>query len=491
MDWRFRCTPAPAADGARTLETDFDDEDDSDRPRSVYLERRPDVRDADDDEDDDKKNPGPWMVQADEPHQKAEDPMGVQRPTDRDDGSDASELGEMLSELHEARLVTSPGRPKEVLLSDDPPHAGTHHHLPDQEHDDRAARYPEWNYRTGRYREAGATVQTLPTEPGSQSWVDCTLEEHRSMLQLIRRRFEMLQARRVVLRRQLDGEEIDFDTCVDAIADLRARRLTCPSGCTSGCRPAERSLAIMLLVDVSGSTDGWVSSMRRVIDVEREALLLVCIALREMGEPYAVHGILRARTAVTSRCRRDQGLRRNVRQRRCDPDRLAGTGTVHARRCGDPPCDGDADAATGKRPAAAAALGRQAQRHRRIRRAVRRRGHAPGSDRGAPAGPRTVLPDHRPTGRRLPAARIRRQPVRDAAKARNCCRPCCSTGCAGCWLQGRRAGGAVLSGNPRIALSSTGLTMSESDITRLIIDSPYKSPACGAPIWIFFMLPPD
>ncbi len=278
--------PAPAS-VARTAEADLEDDADSDRPRSVYLERRPDVRDADDEEDDDKKDPGPWMVQADEPHQKAEDPMGVQRPTDRDDGSDASELGEMLSELNEARLVTSPGRPKEVLLSDDPPETGTHHHIPEGEHDEHAVRYPEWNYRTGRYREAGVTVRTLPPEPGSQSWVDRTLDEHRSMLQLIRRRFEMLHARRVVLRRQMDGEEIDFDTCVNALADLKAGTHM-PEGLYQRCRPAERNLAIMLLIDASGSTDGWVSSTRRIIDVEREALLLVCIALKEMGEPYAV-----------------------------------------------------------------------------------------------------------------------------------------------------------------------------------------------------------
>ena len=44
----------------------------------------------------------------------------------------------------------------------------------------------------------------------------------------------------------------------------------------------------MLLIDVSGSTDGWISANRRVIDVEREALLLVCIALEGMGEPYSV-----------------------------------------------------------------------------------------------------------------------------------------------------------------------------------------------------------
>jgi nitric oxide reductase NorD protein len=47
-------------------------------------------------------------------------------------------------------------------------------------------------------------------------------------------------------------------------------------------------MAIMLLVDASGSTDGWIAANRRIIDVEREALLLVCIALQSMGEPYAV-----------------------------------------------------------------------------------------------------------------------------------------------------------------------------------------------------------
>ena len=49
-----------------------------------------------------------------------------------------------------------------------------------------------------------------------------------------------------------------------------------------------RDMAILLLIDVSGSIDGWISNGCRVIDVEREALLLVCIALAATGEPYAV-----------------------------------------------------------------------------------------------------------------------------------------------------------------------------------------------------------
>jgi len=37
-------------------------------------------------------------------------------------------------------------------------------------------------------------------------------------------------------------------------------------------RTAERDLAITLLIDISGSTDGWISTNRCIIDVEREAL---------------------------------------------------------------------------------------------------------------------------------------------------------------------------------------------------------------------------
>jgi nitric oxide reductase NorD protein len=45
---------------------------------------------------------------------------------------------------------------------------------------------------------------------------------------------------------------------------------------------------VTLLVDISGSTDAWIATHRRVIDVEREALLLVCIALEGLREPYSV-----------------------------------------------------------------------------------------------------------------------------------------------------------------------------------------------------------
>ncbi|MBZ8143948.1 hypothetical protein CLD22_29655, partial [Rubrivivax gelatinosus] len=106
------------------------------------------------------------------------------------------------------------------------------------------------------------------------------------MLDAIRRRFEMLRGQRTPLRRQLDGDDLDLEACIDARADLRAGHPMAQALYRSQKR-TKRDMAILLLIDVSGSTDGWVSSGRRVIDVEREALLLVCIALGAMGEPYA------------------------------------------------------------------------------------------------------------------------------------------------------------------------------------------------------------
>ena len=258
----------------------------SEPTRSSHLVRRPEVREAKEDEDD-NKDPGIFMVQADEPHQHAEDPLGLNRPVDKDEDISADEYGDMLSELSEARLVSTPGRSKEVLISDDPPDTNTAMQLKTAIREQQGLRYPEWDYRIQAYRQPGATLHVLPNLPGSQQWVDDTLDEHRSLLNQIRRRFEMLSAQRVTRRKLVDGDDIDLSAYIDSYADYRA------GGSLSDAlyqtrRTAERNLAITLLIDISGSTDSWVSTNRRIIDVEREALLLVSVALDGMGEPWSI-----------------------------------------------------------------------------------------------------------------------------------------------------------------------------------------------------------
>lgn len=253
--------------------------------RSARLPRRPDVREADEQEDDDR--PGAWMVQTAQPHEQAEDPHGLQRPTDRDDDTAAEEYADALSELPEARLLTRPGRPREVLLSDDSPAIPARGALAAQPVSAKALAYPEWDYRIRAYRPAGALVHCQSAIAGAQAWVDATLQAHRGMLQDIRRRFEMLRARRVRVVRQLDGDDIDLEAWIEGRADFRAG-LPLPQKLYQSQRRVQRDMAIMLLIDVSGSTDSWVAGQRRIIDVEREALLLVCIALEGLGQPYAV-----------------------------------------------------------------------------------------------------------------------------------------------------------------------------------------------------------
>lgn len=254
-------------------------------PRSAHLPRRPDVRQPDDDEQEDR--PGAWMVQTAQPHEQAEDPHGLQRPTDRDDDTAADEYADALSELPEARLLTRPGQPREILLSDDAPTPAAHAPASATVSADDALAYPEWDYRLKAYRPRGVTVHCLAAAAGAQSWVDASLDAHRGMLHDIRRRFELLRARRVQVHRQLDGDDIDLEAWIEGQADYRAG-LPLSQRLYRGERRVQRDMAVMLLIDVSGSTDSWVAGNRRIIDVEREALLLVCIALEGLGQPYAV-----------------------------------------------------------------------------------------------------------------------------------------------------------------------------------------------------------
>lgn len=289
--WTGDLRPPPPAlrAGSQPFDSGDDDNADNASPRSARLPRRPEVRDNPDDEDD--AQPGAWMVQTAQPQEKAEDPMGLQRPTDRDQTTASEDFADALSELPEARLVSAPGKPKEVLISDDPPEARTrrgmntqtdqHGQAPEKRH------YPEWDWRAGAYRDPGATVLLLPAPAGPQQWVDDTLAARRGMLHEIRRRFELLRAQRTRMRKQLDGEDIDLEAYTDSHADFRAG-LPMAQRLYQSERRSRRDMAVMLLVDVSGSTDGWIAADKRIIDVEREALLLVCLALDGMADPYSV-----------------------------------------------------------------------------------------------------------------------------------------------------------------------------------------------------------
>ena len=225
------------------------------------------------------------MVRADEPMESAEDPMGLQRPADQDAAAEAADLADSVSELPELRVTRMPGTPREVLESD----AGTaaraqvRRGRPD---DSAGIVYPEWDYRLGAYRERGAIVRAGRIPPGSGAWVAAVMARHAALVRRVRHRFEGLRPRRVRVGRQADGAELDLAAYVDAFADWH--------GASAGddrfyiaARPARRDLAIALLVDVSASTDSWVAGSLRIIDVEKESLVVLLEALDALGDRHA------------------------------------------------------------------------------------------------------------------------------------------------------------------------------------------------------------
>jgi nitric oxide reductase NorD protein len=147
--------------------------------------------------------------------------------------------------------------------------------------------YPEWDWEAGDYRPAGAVVRAHEPAVADDRWGDATLARHGVLVRQLRERFERLRARRARLSQQRDGDELDLAACVRALVDQRTGHAV-DDRLYIAVRAARRGIAIALLIDISGSTDEWIDSRRRVIDVEKVALLLASEALDALGDLYAV-----------------------------------------------------------------------------------------------------------------------------------------------------------------------------------------------------------
>lgn len=160
----------------------------------------------------------------------------------------------------------------------------------------RTYRYDEWDGGAQDYRVAWCRLIEQAAEPGPGEFYDQALAAHRGMVGLLRRAFQALRpeaSRR--LKRQADGEEIDLDAALAAMCDLKAR--TSPSDRVYTRRiKRERDVAVALLIDMSGSTNSRIATSspataaRRVIDVEKEGLVVLLEALAAVGDEHAVYG---------------------------------------------------------------------------------------------------------------------------------------------------------------------------------------------------------
>ncbi len=148
--------------------------------------------------------------------------------------------------------------------------------------------YPEWDYRKKSYREKYSKVTESTAEEISNNFIEGVLEARRGLIKEVRRKFEMLNPETRKTTRQTDGEEIDIDAAVEAAADMAAGRQPDERLYTSQHR-TERDLSVLFLIDLSMSTETWVTD-RKVIDHEKEAVIVLCEAMERLMDKYAVYG---------------------------------------------------------------------------------------------------------------------------------------------------------------------------------------------------------
>ncbi len=168
--------------------------------------------------------------------------------------------------------------------------------------------YDEWDEQTKGYRNHWCKVYEKSLGVGDLAFYRDTLISHAGLLQQIRREFEQVVPEIYHKEKRLpDGSDHDLDLAIEAMTDVRI-----------GVSPSEkifwrqhkieRDVAVAFLLDMSGSTGEAIKTVspagvplsgagpmaermqRRIIDVEKEAIVLMMDALEAIGDNYGVYG---------------------------------------------------------------------------------------------------------------------------------------------------------------------------------------------------------
>ena len=143
--------------------------------------------------------------------------------------------------------------------------------------------YDEWDFRRGHYRKEWCHLKEHEMPEGKPGFYAQTLEKYKGSVFSLRRSFELLRNRTQRLKRQNTGDEIDIEALVNARVDAFSGE-EMSDEVLSRLERRERDIAVIFMVDVSGSTKGWIN------DAERECLILLCEALQILGDRYAIYG---------------------------------------------------------------------------------------------------------------------------------------------------------------------------------------------------------
>ena len=151
--------------------------------------------------------------------------------------------------------------------------------------------YSEWDYQIQLERPAWATVLEKRARLGDAAIVDGITAQYKREIHRMKFLLDAMQPQGVQRIRKLeDGDEIDINAAIASTIDLRMGMQPDPRIMMRSVRKV-RDISIMVLVDLSESTNEQVSGQEySVLDLTRQACVLLSDAISKVGDPFAIHG---------------------------------------------------------------------------------------------------------------------------------------------------------------------------------------------------------
>ena len=164
---------------------------------------------------------------------------------------------------------------------------------------EEAFEYDEWDRDLSDTRVGWCRVIEKRTKRGDRTFVELTRSRYRGVISSIRHQFQLMRPESLKrVANELDGDDYDLNALIDYVIDRRADGRQSERIYTKRLR-RERNVAVSFLLDQSSSTartigrhplQPYTHPGRRIIEVEKEGLVLMSEALEAVGDPYSIYG---------------------------------------------------------------------------------------------------------------------------------------------------------------------------------------------------------
>jgi len=162
-----------------------------------------------------------------------------------------------------------------------------------------AYNYDEWDRELTDHRLGWCRVVEKKVKHGDRHFVDQTKERHKGVISSIRHQFQLMKPENLTrVTNEVDGEEFDLNAVIDYVIDRRADGQQSERIYTKRLR-RRRDVAVSFLLDQSSSTartigrhplQPYTRPGRRIIEIEKEGLVLMSEALEAVGDVYSING---------------------------------------------------------------------------------------------------------------------------------------------------------------------------------------------------------